>query len=293
MSTSEIIFSDYGRSVRCSAQSAAVLNARLHKVAPHDLNQDQKRALRVMGERADEVREVQALRERFGPAKMRPLLALFVNGFSAVYEGLVAASRVTLDVSDRGERATAVLNTLFADGVSFTQLDAESAWSEGARRLERIKVEGLKKEIDTLIGEDLLATAVKATAKLADAIGTGQVRPVPTTTALQESLSRFGRSVGAYGRAMAATVDEDDEASVDRFVKAMTPIDQHRAALAQGRGSSSDNGEDVETPVVSDSPSVVGAPTPIIASSTPPASPITHVGTPAPAPVAEPVSLVA
>jgi hypothetical protein len=62
-------------------------------------------------------------------------------------------------------------------------------------------------------------------------------RTIPSTTALQEALGRFGRAVGAYGRAMAATCDEDDPASVARFLKAMAPIDVHRAG-ARGNGES-------------------------------------------------------
>jgi hypothetical protein len=277
MSNNDLLYNV--RTGRCSAQSCAVLNARLQQLEPEGLNPDQKRLLRMVERRAQEVHEVQADRERFSPAKLRPLLAMFANGFVGMHDALAAIANVPVEVSKRGERAKAILDTLFVDGTAFVQLDAESAWAEGNRRLLRIKAEKLDVAIDELIGEDFLKAAEHATAKLASAIGTGRSRALPSSTALSEALQRFARAVSAYGRGLAGTVDEDDPKSVERFMKAMAPVEQHRAAQGRG-GSNEDDEEPTDTTVVTTTPSVVGAPAPTTLNGTP--SPV--VATPAPAP---------
>jgi hypothetical protein len=253
----EVQFPDYVRNVRANGPSALVLWARLQKVAPKDITTDEKRALKILGQRAKEVREVQSERDRQSPAKLRPVLNSYVNGWSGLYEGLSAKARVPAVVSDAGLRAQAINDSLFPDGVSFTQLPAPSAWSEGERRLERLDAEGLESRIIELVGADLLSTVRVSTAALADAIGTGEAdRITPSSTGLIEALARFGRAVSRYGRWLAANCDEEDPASVDRFMRAVAPIDAHRAAMGRSSGS------DTTTPDTTDTSEPTTAPPP-------------------------------
>ena len=72
---------------------------------------------------------------------------------------------------------------------------------------------------------------------------------LPSSTALAEALVRVSRAIGAYCRALMAETDQDDEASVARFMSAMAPIDAHRAS---SRGGTDEDGapEQPSTPVV-------------------------------------------
>jgi hypothetical protein len=261
VATIDIAFSDYVRNVRCSAQTTAVLAARLQKAAPHDISAELRAALRAIAVRAADVAEVQSERDRLGPARVRPLLSAYDNGWSALHEALVAAARIPAVVSNRGQRSRAILESVFPDGISFVVLDAEAAWAEGKRRVDRLRDEGFEATLAELIGSDFVATVDTVTKDLADAIGTGS-RPhvVLNTSALQEALWRFGRAVGNYGRLMAATCDQESAASVERFLRAMAPIDAHRNAARSGGDHEADR-DDAAPPMSPTSEVVAPSPT--------------------------------
>jgi hypothetical protein len=87
----------------------------------------------------------------------------------------------------------------------------------------------LQPELDALIGPEFLVLAKATNQRLADVVGVGRARrEVADPTAITEGLAKFGRAVGAYARIMAAKVDETDDASAQRFLNAMAPIDAHR-----------------------------------------------------------------
>lgn len=244
MSVIEIEYQDYVRNVRSSSTLAPVLAARLHKAAPEDLTPVQKKALKLVLTSADEVTSTQSERDRMAPGKLRPVLDAFSNDWTAFFEALAAKARVPSRVSDVGKRAAAIETSLFPDGVSFTQLPAESAWSEGKRRIGRIDEERLTGEVGELVGTEFLTAARQSTAALADAIGTGAApRSTPSSTGLFDALAKFGRAVGRYGRLLAADCDEEEPASVDRFLRAVAPIDVHRSTMRGGGGGQDDTSE--------------------------------------------------
>ncbi len=241
----DVSFADYVRGVRTSAQGAVVLAARLEWAAPTDITPDEKKALRVVKARAADVQEVLGDRDRLAPGKMRPLLVAFANDWSALYDALTAKARLPSHVSNRGPDAAMLSMSLLPDGESFTQLDAETARVEGQRRIARIHDEQLAPRIELLVGDGFIEAVKNSTGILGNALGTGrQKRTIPSTTALQEALVRFGKAVGAYGRVLAWQVDEEDEASVKRFLDAVEPMDVHRAAQRDGGTSSSDTTQD-------------------------------------------------
>jgi hypothetical protein len=192
----DVSFADYVRGVRTSAQGAVVLSARLEWAAPADITPDEKKALRAVKARAAEVQEVLGDRDRLAPGKMRPLLVAFANDWSALYDALTAKSRLPSHVSNRGPEAAMLSMSLFPDGASFTQLDAETAWVEGQRRIVRIHDEQLTPKIEALVGDGFIEAVKNSTGILGNALGTGrQKRTIPSTTALQEALVRFGKAV--------------------------------------------------------------------------------------------------
>jgi hypothetical protein len=136
------------------------------------------------------------------------------------------------------------MSTIFGDGVPTTQLDSLQSYGVSRRMLARIKEEKLEKAFVHVVGDELYALVKSTTEGLGEALGAGDTRSpsVPSSTAVQEGLVRFGRKVGAYCRLLSAKVVDDDEASERRFLDAVAPIDALRASL---RGGSSDAAPDV------------------------------------------------
>jgi hypothetical protein len=128
------------------------------------------------------------------------------------------------------------------------------------------------------------------TAKLADTIGTGRAdKTTPSSKALLEALNRFGRTVGKHVLVLAASVDEDDDASVERYLSAIQPIEAHRASMVRGGGGGEEEEEDdAVRPVLGAdgkpiSPAVVvAAPTPTTTSPPTNGSPTGNSVTPPP-----------
>lgn len=250
---------EYGRNVRCSGPAAGVLAARLERAAPHDITPGERRLLDAILEHANVVARVLAERDRIGRLKVRPLLTAFLAGWSSFHDGLLAASAVLHGVSRRGDKATAVLTSLLPDGVSFASMDAETAWSEGSRRLDRIRDEHMTDTIHEVLGEDFLEMVTKVTADLAEVIGTGREPwTTPSTTALAEALAELGEAVGAYGRLVVGSVNAKDEASVERCVRALEGLALHRLSYRGGGG-----GDDTEADVEVDAPAPSPAPAPV------------------------------
>lgn len=261
---SEIIFENYVGNVRANSQTAAVLAARLEKAAPDDLTPEQKKALRNVLSCAREVQRVQSDRDRLAPTKLRPVLDSFTNDWSAFYEAMSALGRLPSTVTKNGPIAAKLVQTIFPEGVSFTKLPADRAWSEGDRRLDHIRTGDLAEPITELVGPHFLQGVMRSTEALANAIGTGRnANPVASPTALAESLAQFGRAVGTYGRLLVATVDQDDDASVARFMGAVAPIDHHRAtSISRGKGELEEPTDPVDPVIVAPTPTPVVSPTP-------------------------------
>jgi hypothetical protein len=259
---SEIDFSSYAGPVRATSRSTVVLAARLQNAAPDDLTDGQREALIELRARAHEVQAVQSERDRQAPAKTRVVREAVGSAWHAVHDGLSAASRLT--GTERSNLAIGVLDSLFPFGVGFTQLDSEGCWSESERHIDRIDAEGFAATIDGLLGPEFLVAVRARHADLGDAIGVGTTpRATPSSTALVVALGKFGRAVGRYARLMMAAVDEGDEASCRRFLRAMAPIDVHRAnARSANGGGEPEPSEPVEpaAPAAPETPSTPGAP---------------------------------
>ncbi|UJR81527.1 hypothetical protein [Sandaracinus amylolyticus] len=172
-----------------------------------------------------------AERDRFSSARVRPHRDAFINYWAALHELLVSKARLGTAFGDDGVRAQALLDAYFPEGVGFARLDAYAAWFEGQRRLDRMVEEYRLEEIGALAGAAMLTAVKKGTAALGEAIGVGRTArtEVPSATALQEALAKLSRAVGAYARLLAAKVDEEDAASIERFRRAVAPIDEYRA----------------------------------------------------------------
>jgi hypothetical protein len=221
-------FASYVESPRFSATLCATVARQLLNSMAEGASAEERTAMDAVIAASEAVVAVITERERAGVGKVRPSMLAFTNAWSGVSEVLGGFGRAEGPV---GDEARTLSETLFVDGVAFVQLEAGAAWSEGRRRVARIDAEGLAPRLEALIGTVLLTQMRTATEKLGNAIGAGtELRDVPSRTALAEAVDEFGTAVAAYARVAAAKVDVRDAESVQRFKKAMTPLDEYRAS---------------------------------------------------------------
>jgi hypothetical protein len=232
----EIDFTTYVRPLRVHARAAPVLASRLAHAAPADLGGRARAALDAVHAAANDVQAVQSERDRAGPRRTRAARDAHNSLWGALYSVLTALRQ--LEGTRRAERAAMLVETLFPKGLSFLSLDAGASWSEGVRYLTRIHDEGLAAELDAVAGPEFLEVLKQRSAALANAVGVGdESRRRPRAAALAAALARFGHAVCAYARVMAADVEVSEEASAARFLRAMAPIDEHRASARRGRAA--------------------------------------------------------
>jgi hypothetical protein len=255
-----ITFADYVDGVRVAAPYMKSMAMTLVNAKPSDLSAEEKRQLDVIVEVAKHGDDV--IDERQSVVGVRPWFIDFGNAWGGFNDALLAKSRLPASMSDKGERAAKLNMRLFPDGVMFVRRDSHAAWSDGDRRLALIAELGLEREIAAVIGDDHLDAARKATAALGEALGVGKTaREAPKGSDLQETIGRFSREVARYARMIAASVDLDDPASVERFRNAVAkPID----TLRSRRGAADDEDTSLDAPVVDGGPSPV-TPSPVVA----------------------------
>lgn len=243
-----ILYSEYVDAMRIVAEKAQPFTRELKHAAPSNIQSGEKKALKVVVELADEIDAVLKDRARLSSAKVRPVVVAFVNAWGGMSDALLAATRVPAGVSDRAARAADAHARIFPEGSLWLRGDAQMIWSHGNRLLQRIDEEGLARELDQVVGADYHAAAAQLTAELGDAIGVGRVRrEALSPTGLQETILVFSRAVGAYCRQLAANVDDSSAASIERFRKAVAPIDAYRSS----RGPREDGSD---APVEPDAP---------------------------------------
>jgi hypothetical protein len=225
-----IIYSGYVDAMRIGAERAQPFARELVHAAPLDLQIGERKALEIVVEYADEIDDVLNDRERGSNVRVRPFIQSCINTWGGSSDGLLAIARIPADVSDRGPRAADLHARLFPEGSSWLKSEAEVLWSRANRLLARIEEEKLEREIEALLGRDVHDAMVTVTQALGEAIGVGRKpRAVTSGPSLAEKTQGLSRAVGAYCRQLAANVDESDPESVERFRKAVAPIDAYRS----------------------------------------------------------------
>lgn len=220
-------YAQYVDSMRITADSAQPFARELKNAAPADIDAREKKALRVVLDRAGEIDGVLIDRERRSGAKIRPVVTQFVNAWGGMNDALAALARMP---TDRAKLAADLQARLFPSGAGWLNDEAPTTWGQANRLLQRIEDEGLARSLDQLLGADVRATATRLTHELGEAIGVGRApREQLSPTGLQEKMLTFSRAVASYGRQLAANVDESDAASIERFRRAVAPIDAYRS----------------------------------------------------------------
>jgi hypothetical protein len=232
------IVNSYTGPILVAAHRASGLVGQLERSAPPDLTPEQRRRLQLAKERADACDDVLKARERVAPAAVRSARNYVASSWATLANMLQALSSLPHEVSPHGEEAKRIAESLFSDGVSFAQLDSQEAWSQSKRKLERIVEEGYEPRIEALGQQVFLLNVRRAVTQLGDATGcaggpaAGEAEP--SARALVEARTRFRAALSGYTRSLAVDVDETDPATVERFLQAVAPIDDIRAAARNG-----------------------------------------------------------
>lgn len=246
---------NYIQGISIPGRRAKLAAQKLTQSAPPDMDEAERSALGVVQQVGSEVSEVLSERDRISPARLKPLLLALSAHWTALFSILEALTTIPARLGDRGERAAALSRSLFPAGVSFARSEAPDAWAEAQRRIDRIVNEKLRDALVGLVGADVLAAAEDATRTLGEAIGAvGAPRAVPSRNALREKRLKFSRAVAAYCRVLSAKLDEADDASVDRFRRAVAPIDELRSL--RSTRTDLDEVEDTEVPPAPPAPVV-------------------------------------
>ncbi len=227
-----ILASFTGR-VRIPASKAGALGPLLEKSAPPDLTTVQRRRLDAVQREGENVEEVFGRRDDWGGANLQPLRQGLASAFGATDMALEAASMVPASVSNKAARAIKLRAKLLPDGREFTKQGAIPATLYARRVLARIEKRKLAAELKALIGPEYLKGMQRATDDLAEAVGLGESpRQTASANELTDAMAKFTKALQLYTRALAADVDDDDEASRQRFLSAVAPIDEIRVAYS-------------------------------------------------------------
>lgn len=250
------VVSNLTNTARFKSHHCTPLAARLRAVAPTDLTPDQRDALAVVGRVADEVDAITKDRMRTAPPALRAPRMALVTAWSSTNVALVAIATVPGDVDADGPEAAAIVTKLFPEGVTFSQDDAPAVWRGSHVLISRITEEGLEARLDALVPA-LRASIMHAHAELGAALGVdGSTGAVPTTRSLADAVSRFAFAVSSYARALSVGLDPQNEVAMERFEKALAPIETMRVT---GKSEGDDEGD--EPPVLNLPP---GTPPPFV-----------------------------
>ncbi len=242
------LINSYTGPILVAARRASGLVGQLERKAPPDLTPDQRRKLQIAKERADDCDDVIKARERVAPAAVRTSRNYVASAWSTLAGAIDATSTLPHEISPHGEEAKRISEALFSDGVSFAQLDSQESWTQSKRKLERIVEEGYEARIEALGHALFLANVRRAVAQLGEATGCAggpsASEAEPSARALIDARTRFRAALSGYTRSLAVDVDETVPATVERFLQAVSPIDDVRAAAR--------NGGDEEEPIEPD-----------------------------------------
>ncbi|UJR85252.1 Hypothetical protein I5071_73320 [Sandaracinus amylolyticus] len=243
-----LLYGPYTDGIRVQARIAMALARELRNARPRNVREKEREALEAILEQAQVIddiikteKDVQTIREQF---------IAFGQCWGGMHDALVAKTRLPAGVTASSATATRILEKAFPEGIAFIRFEAPAAWGEGNRRLQHIVELKLDREIDACVGVDYFTAARDATAALGEAIGTGERPRVRSSRpSKKDALFVFSRAISKYARLLSAEVDETDAESIERFQKAVAPIDTYRSTRTAREEEDEEQEEQPATPV--------------------------------------------
>jgi hypothetical protein len=194
---------------------------------------------------------------------VRPLIRRLGSAWSAIRVRLTAYEAEPESSADRN-RAKAIHDVLFPDGLEFTLASFTDQHTESEHRIELVDERGLAKDLGRLVGENFVATLRSAHQALGDALGISKTLMPSVPVALNEPLRALGEAIRRYALQLLA-VASDNPDKRDEVLVALSPIDEFRASI--GRRIAADEDEDEEqdedTDVDDIAPAPIATPVPV------------------------------
>jgi len=183
----------------------------------------------------------------------------FDNGsdvsWGALIDRIAAQAALPHERHPRAPVAAELLTTLELHDRLWLNLQYNEQWAQAQRRLQRIDTMDLRATIQEIAGEGFLTEVEFAHKAYGDALGiTAQHPQVEDNVALVEPLRALAAAVAGYGLQLAAQYHNADAETRQAIVRALRPIDEHRARYARGGSSPA-----VPTPPAAPTPPAVPA----------------------------------
>lgn len=171
----------------------------------------------------------------------------------AVIESSLDRYTVLRPSNGNRRRALELHGQLFAEGLGFLKLRYIEQHAESQQRIDLIADEGLREDLDRLVGKEFVDELHAAHKIYGDALGITKPGETPAQAqSLLEPLRAVNRAIGAYALQVLAFAGLDP-ANVPLARRALEPIDKFRAAAAKrgaAGGTGDETGADAEDDVV-------------------------------------------
>ncbi|MCK6587346.1 MAG: hypothetical protein HUU21_03650 [Polyangiaceae bacterium] len=156
------------------------------------------------------------------------------SAWSALHARLEAYASLPVAHWPRASRAAELLASIFPSGLAFLSLPYPDEWSEGEKRLERITLNGLAKDVDELAGFEFLAEVKRAQQRYGEVLAMRKAGDKRLPPDLTEPLRALGRAVSSYALQVIATND-GSAGSLHAIRQTLKPIDDMRAGVPSRR----------------------------------------------------------
>jgi len=174
---------------------------------------------------------------------MRPLDVQLDRAWSVIESSLDRYTVLRQGNASR-KRAAQLHEQLFAEGLAFLKLRYIEQHAESARRIDLLEEEGLREDLERLVGKEFVDELHAAHKAYGDALGITKAgeASVPAESLL-EPLRVVNRAIGAYALQVLAFAGVDP-GNVAAARRALEPIDKFRAAAAKrnAAGGATDQG---------------------------------------------------
>jgi hypothetical protein len=181
------------------------------------------------------------------PRNARPADLRVDRAWGAVHDRLRAWSIFPPDDPDH-VTSKAIADRLFSTGLDFLTLQFLAEHAQSELRIKIIESEGLRADLDHLVGDVFMDELLAAHEAYGDALGITKPTAAAPVQALDEPLRALSQSIVAYALQIIAFAALQP-GNVEPARQALRPIDEFRAAASRrGNGASKDELGDVALP---------------------------------------------
>lgn len=131
-------------------------------------------------------------------------------------------------------RAEEILALLFSEGLSFVLLPYDEQWAESEKRMKKIEMNALEKDIEAIAGSEFLENLREAHEAYGKLTGTTEPKAPVTKVTVGDPLRKVQVAIGRYARQWAALA-EDSPDLLEMATMALAPIDRLREKQASSR----------------------------------------------------------